>query len=78
MLIKSVSLSLLLISIIHYLYIFLKNNLHNQKLKTLLTIPKEYEDILELINKGNREDTTSSSENTTKISDLPNSSMKVI
>jgi len=74
-LIKSVSLSLLLISIIHYLYIFLKNNLTQPKIKDLIDHPKkEYEDILELINKGNREDTTSSSENTTKISDLPNSS----
>ena len=51
---KSVILSLLLISIIHYLYIFLKNNLTQPKIKDLIDHPKkEYEDILEIINKGN-------------------------
>ena len=51
---KSVVLSLLLISIIHYLYIFLKNNLTQPKIKDLIHHPKkEYEDILEIINKGN-------------------------
>jgi len=43
---KSALLSLLLISIIHYLYIFLKNNLTQPKIKDLIHHPKkEYEDI---------------------------------
>ena len=38
---KSVILSLLLISIIHYLYIFLKNNLTQPKIKDLIDHPKK-------------------------------------
>lgn len=74
---KSVLLSLLLISIIHYLYIFLKNNLTQPKIKDLIHHPKkEYEDILELINKGNGElqSNNNGSESTTKIEDLPGNS----
>lgn len=74
---KSALLSLLLISIIHYLYIFLKNNLTQPKIKDLIHHPKkEYEDILELINKGNSElqSKNNDSESTTKIDDLPGNS----
>lgn len=68
---KSVILSLLLISIIHYLYIFLKKNLTQPKIKDLIDHPKkEYEDILQLINKRQPSE-VSSSNNTTNISDLP-------
>lgn len=72
---KSVILSLLLISIIHYLYIFLKNNLTQPKIKDLIDHPKkEYEDILEIINKGNTSNIKESETSTTKISDLPDNS----
>ena len=70
---KSVVLSLLLIIIINYLYIFLKNNLTQPKIKDLIHHPKkEYEDILEIINKGNNISNIKDTESTTtKISDLP-------
>lgn len=77
---KSVILSLLLISIIHYLYIFLKNNLTQPKIKDLIHHPKkEYEDILELINTGKKEPQHSNtdSSSTTKIDDLPDNSNTV-
>ena len=74
---KSVILSLLLISIIHYLYIFLKDNLTQPKIKDLIHHPKkEYEDILNLINNNDSSyNVDESTENTTtKIDNLPESS----
>ena len=74
---KSVILSLLLISIIHYLYIFLKDNLTQPKIKDLIHHPKkEYEDILNLINNNDSSsyNVDESTENTTtKIDNLPES-----
>ena len=76
---KSVILSLVLISIVHYLYIFLKDNLTQPKIKDLIHHPKkEYEDILNLINNNDSSYNTNNHEpnesSTTKIDNLPESS----
>ena len=49
-LIKTILLSLVIIGVVHYLYIFFKDNLTQPKIKDLLHHPKqEYEDIYNMI-----------------------------
>ena len=74
-LIKTSILSLIIIAIIHYLFIFFKTNLTQPKIKDLLHHPKqEYEEILNIIN--NKENMTShepilGKPDTSDINDLP-------
>ena len=50
-LIKTIFLSLIVIGIVHYLYLFFKNNLTQPKIKDLLHKPKmEYENINNILN----------------------------
>ncbi len=80
-LIKTSILSLIIIAIIHYLFIFFKTNLTQPKIKDLLHHPKqEYEEILNIIN-NNKEHMTShepvlGKPDTTSIDNLPNDNIK--
>lgn len=80
-LIKTSILSLIIIAIIHYLFIFFKTNLTQPKIKDLLHHPKqEYEEILSIIN-NNKEHMTShepvlGKPDTTSIDNLPNDNIK--
>lgn len=48
---KTIIISLIIISVIHYLFLFFKRNLTQPKIKDLLHHPKkEYEEILNVIN----------------------------
>ena len=79
-LIKTSILSLIVIAIIHYLFIFFKTNLTQPKIKDLLHHPKqEYEEILNIIN--NKEHVTShepilGKPDTSNINDLPTDNIK--
>tara|TARA_Y100000816_G_scaffold83269_1_gene57055 strand:+ start:3061 stop:3438 length:378 start_codon:yes stop_codon:yes gene_type:complete len=80
-LIKTSILSLIIIAIIHYLFLFFKTNLTQPKIKDLLHHPKqEYEEILNIIN-NNKEHMTShepvlGKPDTTSIDNLPNDNIK--
>lgn len=78
-LIKTSILSLIIIAIIHYLFIFFKTNLTQPKIKDLLHHPKqEYEEILNIINKehATSHEPVLGKPDTSNIDDLPSDNIK--
>tara|TARA_Y100000591_G_C21328351_1_gene448935 strand:+ start:68 stop:439 length:372 start_codon:yes stop_codon:yes gene_type:complete len=78
-LIKTSILSLIVIAIIHYLFIFFKTNLTQPKIKDLLHHPKqEYEEILNIINKEHvtSHEPVLGKPDTSNINDLPTDNIK--
>ena len=67
-----VIISLILIILIHYLFIFFKDTLTVPKIKDLFDEPQEkYKNIIEILNQENIENKVNVKEETTNISDLP-------
>ena len=75
---KTIFLSLLVISIVHYLYLFFKENLTQPKIKDLLHQPKfEYDNIKNILNDGLTHQVSHEPivNDSTKINDLPNNNI---
>ena len=75
---KTIFLSLLVISIVHYLYLFFKENLTQPKIKDLLHQPKfEYDNIKNILNDGLTHQVSHEPivNDSTKINDLPNNNL---
>ena len=75
---KTIIISLIIISVIHYLFLFFKRNLTQPKIKDLLHQPKfEYDNIKNILNDGLTHQVSHEPivNDSTKINDLPNNNI---